>query len=147
MYSNNKIYFQNWNLCMPSLRIATWMKNYWFNVFVLPFFRTLSNVFMNAPTRRYMKCKFSIYHHVVGAHSLYVRHSFVPFVHHFLYRRPNHAVRLSKYNFSFFLHDRPNGTSNRVWSSASSMLCIWSAWKKKKIAQHQVNTFFFLNHF
>lgn len=62
------------------------------------------------------------------------------FVHHFLYRSPNHAVRLSKYNFSFFFPfiyspERSDGTNNvkiYAWISAATMMtasiaphCFW----------------------
>lgn len=62
--------------------------------------------------------------------SLCVFFLLLQFYHHFLYRSPNHAVRLSKYNFSFFIHHQSNGTNVKSclnFSAAAAVVVVMAS--------------------
>lgn len=105
-YSNAKIEFQ----CGCEFFFCCYCrlnKKYRFNFSFGRFFLSpIFHLFVNAPTSVYETWIFNLT-------SCGCLAFFIPFFHHFLYQSPNHAVRLSKYNFSFFVHDRPDGTNSK----------------------------------
>lgn len=112
-------------------------KKYRFNFFSSGAIVFSNVLFSNVPTFENMKCEFSI---STSMRSVPVFSLLSPlcvcfflllqFFHHFLYRSPNHAVRLSKYNFSFFIHHQSNGTNVKSclnFSAAADVVVVMAS--------------------